>query len=169
MTMKHNRGTADQELTAAQQDYLEALSLLGAEGAGVRVTDLAAHLGTRLPTVTRTLQRLRERGLVHQEVRGLAYVTLAGRRLAGQLAERHRLVERLLGEVLHLPPEQAARDACVIEHGLSGAAAGRLAAFLGRWDQLPQATRRFLTGRRGRPSEERFDLLGDSRSFGGRH
>jgi len=169
MASKQTSGKGETELTAAQQDYLEALSRLGADADGVRVTDLAAHLGTRLPTVTRTLKRLRELGLVRQEARGLAYVTPLGQRLAEQLAARHQLVERLLTDVLKLPAEQAARDACVIEHGLSGAAAARLSAFLARWDQLPPVTRRFLAGRRGRRAEEQFDLLGGPRTFGGRH
>lgn len=170
-------------LTAAQQDYLEAILRLEltqralqavdaqkAEpaAAGVRVTDIAAALGCRLPTVVRSLARLREAGLVEQAERGLVHLTLESRRLASQLLHRHEDTVALLAEVLGVPPAQAEAEACLIEHGLSAQTAQRLHEFLIRWEALRPATRARLAGqsRRLRPAD--FALVGGASGAGAR-
>jgi Mn-dependent DtxR family transcriptional regulator len=172
------------DLSPAQQDYLEALYRLAsaAEGgehaprrgrqadslSGVRITDLAAALGTRLPTVVRTVARLRELGMVEQEQRGQVHLTDQGMRLAAQLAHRHSDVVYLLYAVLGVPAKRAEMEGCLIEHGLSAETAQRLHLFLERWDGLSDAQRARLSGMDKRVRPTQFTLLGEAAGAGGR-
>ena len=159
------------QLSAAQQDYLEALYSLSLEdsaGEGVRVTDIAAALCTRLPTVVRTLARLRAMGLVIQEERGPVFLSELGRVLSAQLAHRHVDVVALLTEVLGVDSVTAEAEACVMEHGLSGQSAERLHHFLEAWQKLDPALQRSLRDTAGRSTDSEFSLLGDASGSGDR-
>ncbi len=172
------------ELSPAQQDYLEAIyRLAGAADSsaggsrrsrhaeqlsGVRVTDLAAALGTRLPTVVRTVARLRELGMVEQEQRGQVHLTEPGLRLAVQLAHRHSDVVYFLYAVLGVTAKRAEMEACLVEHGLSAETAQRLHLFLERWDSLSDAQRARLSGLDKRVRPTQFTLLGEAAGAGGR-
>jgi DtxR family Mn-dependent transcriptional regulator len=157
----------ENQLTPALQDYLETISALDAAVPGARITDIAATLGTKLPTVVRSVARLRELGLVNQVERGRVYPTPAGAALAAQLAHRHEDVVRFLGEVLGVGMERAEADACVLEHGLSAESAQRLHEFLERWDALPERLRRTMASRASRKAPD-FNLLGEAAGAGSR-
>lgn len=158
------------KLTPAQQDYLEACCLLEERGGGAptRITDIAELLGTRLPTVTRSVARLRRMGLLAQQARGPVRLTEPGRAIARQLRHRHEDVRRLLTEVLGVSQRVADNEACVLEHGLSGLSAQRLHEFLLRWAQLPAAQRDYLRGAAGPREASDFSLVGRARGAGGR-
>ncbi|MCH7471682.1 metal-dependent transcriptional regulator [bacterium] len=158
------------ELTPAQQDYLETVyHLTGREaGPGVRVTDMAAVLGTKPPTVVRSVARLKQLRLLSQEERGRVHLTRHGFRLAAQLSHRHEDVVRFLAEVLGVEPVHAGAEACLIEHGLSGGTAERLHLFLERWDELPKRTRAALGGKGEETQPLEFTLVGRAAGAGGR-
>lgn len=125
------------KLTAAQQDYLEVIHRLELElGRGsVRVSDIAGNLGTKLPTVSRTVHRLAEAGLVEHTKRGRVGLSDAGRRMAIEVTHRHDDLLVFFGDILGLPREEAEANACQIEHGLSNMAAQRLHEFLNYLDE----------------------------------
>jgi len=168
----------DIQLTPAQQDYLEAIRALHAGEPGARVTDIATALGTKLPTVVRSIAKLRQLGLVLQEERGRVFPTASGAALAAQLAHRHADVARFLAEVLGSDPLSAEADACVLEHGLSAPSAQRLHEFLERWDAVPATMRAALAGsvpegcgaddRAAIASAPDFNLLGGAAGSGSR-
>jgi Mn-dependent DtxR family transcriptional regulator len=157
-------GTLRIKLTPAQQDLLKACLVLeqraGAVPAAVRITDIADLLGTRLPTVTRGVARLRRMGLLKQQPRGPVHLTGNGRALAGQLRHRHADVLRLLTEVLGVRRQLAASEACLLEHGMSGGTAQRLHDFLLQWDSLPAAQRELMSGAAGPRRAPDFALIG---------
>jgi len=158
------------KLTPAQQDYLEACYMLERRDSSdpVRVTDIAEMLGTRLPTVTRSMAILRRMGLVTQEARGPVQLTETGRAIAKQLRHRHEDVRRLLTEVLGVSQRVAENEACVLEHGLSGVSAQHLHEFLLRWDKLPAEQRDYLRGLAGPLRVTEFSLVGRARGAGRR-
>jgi Mn-dependent DtxR family transcriptional regulator len=139
----------EHQLTAAQQDCLEAAWLVAGDDGQARITDIAAELGTRLPTVVRCVARLKELALVRQSDREPVELTPRGAELAAQLAHRHRDLAAFLAGVLGVDAEKAYSEACVIEHGISAATAMRLHRFLEKWDGLDPAVRRRL--RVGKP------------------
>lgn len=159
------------QLSAAQQDYLEALYALSREdatGEGVRVTDIASQLCTRLPTVVRTLARLRAMGLVTQKERGPVFLTELGQGLSAQLAHRHDDVVLFLTGVLGVDQDTAEAEACVMEHGLSGESSERLHHFLEAWQQLDPVLRQSLRDAAGHAGDSEFSLLGDASGSGDR-
>src|SRR5512134_1814022 len=102
----------DQQLTAAQQDCLEAAYRVAGADGSARITDIAAELGTRLPTVVRSMARLKELGLVRQSEREPVVLTARGAELAMQLAHRHHDLLDFLAVVLGVESAQADREAC---------------------------------------------------------
>jgi len=133
------------KLTVSQEDYLEVIHDLSPDGSGVRTTDIAERLSCRLPTVTRTIRRMAELGLVEHESRGLISLTRKGQSAARELAHRHADSVAFLTDILGLTPQQAERDACQIEHGLSPLAAQRLHEFLEYFNQLDESKQTIIT------------------------
>ena len=101
------------------EDYVELIADLSGDGGEARQVDIAARLGVAQPTVAKMLKRLAEDGLVQQRPYRGVFLTEAGRILADQARERHRIVERFLC-ALGVSPETARRDAEGIEHHVSG-------------------------------------------------
>jgi DtxR family Mn-dependent transcriptional regulator len=160
------------QLTAVQEDYLEIIYRLQTSGESdeVRVSDIASRLGTKLPTVTRTVRRLSNLGLLHHALRGRVTLTISGHKMAVEIVHRHEDVLTLFTDILGLDPAQAEGDACSIEHGISAATAQRLHEFLEHFAALPRPVQIRLTsfGRsKGRASAS-FSSLTKSRVNGWR-
>lgn len=132
-------------LSPAQEDYVEAIWQLGQELGDVRITDIATRLGTRLPTVTRTVRLLERMGYLEHASRGSVRLRPEGEEAARCLIHRHEDVFRLFHEVLGLDEDQAEMDACTTEHGLSPKAAQRLHEFLELLDRDNQLHEILLT------------------------
>lgn len=103
--------------TATLEEYLEAIYRLAKDGP-VRPSAIAEAMDVSAPTVTATLRRLSERGLVSRP-KGGVMLTDEGSLEALSILRRHRLAERLLVDVLGLPWEDVHEDACLLEHALS--------------------------------------------------
>jgi DtxR family Mn-dependent transcriptional regulator len=159
-------------LTAAEQDYIEAIYRLEqrAEGAPIRISDIAELLGTRLPTVSRTVQRLTRKGLLRHVQRKDVTLSKQGRRIAGEIYHRHEDLVRFFCEILGLRRSQAERDACQIEHGVSPATAQRLHEFLEYLDGLPRSHRRVVAEftRKASSGIDQFKHLPESKTRGWR-
>jgi DtxR family Mn-dependent transcriptional regulator len=157
-------------LTAAQQDYIEVIYRLEQSSTRVRVTDIAAELGTRLPTVTRTIQRLTVLGLVRHVTRGEVHLTAAGRRIATEVVHRHDDLVQFFVNYLGLPRKLAETDACQIEHGLSATTTQRFHEFLEYVAQIPDDQKQALRGflRRASGGRKDFRNLPENKTTGWR-
>lgn len=131
-------------LTTAQEDYLEATLALEKKLSPLkpRITDIAESLGTKLPTVTRTVQRMTGLGLVNHPARGAVELTRLGRTVALEIAHRHKDLVDFFSLALGLPKAIAEQDTCQIEHGLSPTAAQRLHDFMEYYHRLSYAQRK---------------------------
>ncbi len=120
------------QLTIAPQDYLETILRLQQDSTDkqVRITDIALALGTRLPTVTRTIQRLTALGLTEHPDRGGVTLTTTGLTIAAEITHRHEDLHDFFHLVLGLPEQISEQDTCQIEHGLSEESAQRLHEFM---------------------------------------
>jgi len=106
-------------LTRSKQDYLKALYALGANGATITTSSLAARLGVSAPSVTNMLGRLAKEKLVAHTPRAGARLTARGRRVAIEMVRRHRILETFLVRVLGLDWSEVHEDAEVLEHHIS--------------------------------------------------
>jgi DtxR family manganese transport transcriptional regulator len=113
------------------EDYVELIADLLDVMGEARVVDLAARLGVTPATVNSTLQRLVREGLVKKQRYRSIFLTEAGRALAEQARERHRVVRDFL-LALGIQRETAESEAEGIEHHIGAHTLAALQAFVDR-------------------------------------
>ncbi len=123
---RHRRTRRDHESETAE-DYVEAVAAIDEELGRCRVVDLARRFAVSHVTVTRTIARLREAGLVTSERYGPIELTAKGRRLAALAKRRHHVVYEFL-KAIGVSSAVAAIDAEGIEHHVSRATLQRFQA-----------------------------------------
>jgi DtxR family transcriptional regulator, Mn-dependent transcriptional regulator len=160
------------KLTAVQEDYIEAVYRLEQANApgDVRVKDIAELLGTRLPTVSRTVRKLTGMGLFVHAARGAVGLTPEGRQVAKAVVHRHEDLLRFFTDILGVSGQTARDDACQVEHGLSAETAQRLHEFLLFVDCIDKPERQWLRRflKQGAREERAFDDLPDNKTTGWR-
>ncbi|MCC2316319.1 metal-dependent transcriptional regulator [Cellulomonas xiejunii] len=125
-------------LSAVTQDYLKVI--WGAqEWSDVPVTTklLASRLGVGASTVSETVKRLADAGLVSHRPYGAVELTAAGRAHAVAMVRRHRLIETYLVEKLGYGWDEVHDEAEVLEHAVSDRFVERVADLLGHPDRDP--------------------------------
>jgi DtxR family Mn-dependent transcriptional regulator len=118
-------------VTAAVQNYLKAIHMLGGVDRAVLPVDIAQRLRVRSPSVTGMLKRLAEAGLIRYEVGKGAQLTDAGVAQARRVIRRHRLVELFLTRVLGLDWSEVDAEAEALEHSISPRLEQAIATHLG--------------------------------------
>jgi DtxR family transcriptional regulator, Mn-dependent transcriptional regulator len=122
--------------TKANREALKSLWRLSAQG-DVHNGILAEALGVNPGTATAVVKRLAQDGLViHRPYRGVE-LTEAGRRAALAAIRRHRIVERLLSDLLGFPWHEADRLAPSFEHEIPSEVEERIFVALGRPTTCP--------------------------------
>jgi DtxR family transcriptional regulator, Mn-dependent transcriptional regulator len=128
-------------LTKSERETLKAIYRLtseaGGEDAAAHTGDLAEALGVSPGTMTATVKRLADRGLLdHTPYRGVELTTV-GRRAAVAVIRRHRIVERFLADMLGYAWNEADRLAPAFEHQLPQEVEDRLFVALDRPSTCP--------------------------------
>lgn len=116
-------------LTAALEDYLETILILVRKQGFARVRDIARAREVKSSSVTPALKRLADLGLARYVKREYVDLTDAGKQAARRILARHDLLTRFFSQFLQMPPDDAAREACAMEHSLSPEAMDRLVRF----------------------------------------
>ena len=100
------------------EDYLERILMLRLKNGMVRSIDIVRDLEYSKPSVSVAMKRLRENGYIEMDTDG--YITLLppGEEIASRIYDRHQLLTQFLLQ-LGVSPENAAADACKIEHDIS--------------------------------------------------
>ena len=120
--MQHALSTYDSlvaERSPAVEDYLETIYELEESGIPPMRARLVERLGISAPTVSETVARLEREGLLELDERKLLRLTDRGRQAATGVMRRHRLAERLLVDILHVPWHQVHEEAHRLEHAIS--------------------------------------------------
>lgn len=118
------------KLSAALEDYLEAILNLSAERGVARSRGIAETLGVAKSSVTRALRSLADRGLVNYEPYGVVTLTDDGLRAAETVARRHEIIQSFFVNVLGVEKDIAQKGACEAEHALGPAIIDRLTSFI---------------------------------------
>ncbi len=104
--------------TKAEEDYLEAIYLLGGNGGRVQSVAVSNHLGVSKPAVHMATNDLAKKGLIEKERYGDLSLTREGLAVAEEIYGRHTLLKQLL-LYIGVSEETAENDCCKIEHTLS--------------------------------------------------
>jgi len=105
--------------TERVEEYLEAIVDLQEDSREFSVSALSQSLQVSPPSVSEMLKRLTQDGYLTTAGRGNFTLTPTGRALGEQIVRRHRLLERLLVDVLEMDWGLAHEEACRLEHGMS--------------------------------------------------
>ncbi|WP_341871475.1 manganese-binding transcriptional regulator MntR [Aeoliella straminimaris] len=112
------RRTRHDHATETAEDYVEAVAQIEDEAGECRGADLARLFAVSHVTVTKTIARLKDEGLVDTRPYGPITLTTRGRRLARDSQRRHDLVVEFL-KTIGVSDETARIDAEGIEHHVS--------------------------------------------------
>lgn len=113
--------------TKAEEDYLEAIYLLGGNGGRVQSVAVSTHLGVSKPAVNMATNDLAQKGLIEKQRYGDLSLTKKGLAVAEEIYSRHTLIKQLL-IYIGVSEETAEKDCCKIEHTLSGETVEKLRA-----------------------------------------
>lgn len=103
-------------MTLTEENYLKALFHLSGQNPEVSVLDLSKSLDIKMPTVNSMVKKLASKGLVSYEKYKPLKLTEEGRRSAGLIIRKHRLVEMFLVEKLGFGWDEVHEVAEQLEH-----------------------------------------------------
>ncbi|MDR1924390.1 MAG: metal-dependent transcriptional regulator [Planctomycetaceae bacterium] len=105
-------------LTAAMEDYLEAIYHIAQKDGFARAGQISRRLNVHKSTVTTALHSLQTQGYIdyapYQEVR----ITPKGELEAKSIVRRHDIFFRLLHNLLEVEKDEASKLACEMEHAI---------------------------------------------------
>lgn len=100
------------------EDYLERILIIRQRKGVVYSIDIAHELKFSKPSVSVAMKRLRENGYIQMDTDSSITLLPPGEEIAGRIYARHQLLTEFLIQ-LGVSPENAASDACKIEHDIS--------------------------------------------------
>lgn len=116
-------------LTAALEDYLEAIYNLCRFGKVAHSRDIAESLNVHKSTVTAALKSLGNQGFINYSPYEAVTLTAEGEHLAKDVVRRHRALENFFTDVLVVDPDTAEKAACGMEHAIPRVIVDKLVAF----------------------------------------
>lgn len=124
--------------TDKESEYLEVIYYLAARQEPVIAARLAKWMGVQPPTVTHILKQLEDKKkLIVRDTRGEITLTPEGFELAEAMVRRHRILERFLVDVMHVPWDQIHEEAVRLEHALSPLMEARITELVGASETCP--------------------------------
>lgn len=111
------------------EDYLESILILQEKTGQVRSIDIVNKLGFSKPSVSIAMKKLRESGYISMAGDGTITLNDSGMEIASRIYSRHKTITKLF-ELLGVSSDQAAADACKVEHDLSDETFGRICSFI---------------------------------------
>lgn len=103
-------------MTLTEENYLKALFHLSVDNPEVSVLDLSKSLDIKMPTVNSMVKKLASKGLVMYEKYKPLRLTEEGRKSAGLIIRKHRLVEMFLVEKMGFGWDEVHEVAEQLEH-----------------------------------------------------
>ncbi len=118
------------KISSSLEDYLEAIYEIIEEKRDARAKEVASRLSVAASSVSVALQGLSRRGLIHHLPYNAITLTPTGKKLAEEIAHRHRVLKRFFVEVLEVENSVADDCACKMEHIISDEVLGRFMEFI---------------------------------------
>lgn len=132
------------ELSESQQSYLEVILELEELQKVARAKDIADRLQIQRGSVTGALKSLEEKGLINYQPYAFITLTEAGKKVAEEIAHRHRVLKDFLLNVLQIDEPTAETTACRMEHVIDRKTVDRLVCFIEYIHTCPRAGEEWL-------------------------
>ncbi|MGD9128852.1 MAG: metal-dependent transcriptional regulator [Planctomycetia bacterium] len=118
------------DLTDSLENYLEVILHLEEANKVARAKEIAENLDIQRGSVTGGLKALSEKGYINYQPYSYITLTEKGKRVAKDIAYRHRVIRDFLLKVLNIDEETAEETACKMEHAIDGQTIERLVCFI---------------------------------------
>jgi DtxR family Mn-dependent transcriptional regulator len=112
-------------LTAAMEDYLEAIYHIVQKNGYARSNQISQQLDVHKSTVTTALHFLQSHGFIDYAPYRDVTLTVKGKKEAEGIVRRHDILFRLLHQLLGVEETEASKLACEMEHAIEPDVAGR--------------------------------------------
>jgi len=112
------------------EDYCRIILKLG--GKGVHSRDVANALSVSKITVSLTVPKLAEKGLVKKPLYGRITLTKKGEKIAKKMNFRHRVLESFMHNCMKMGKAEVHKKACEMEHWIDDDFSERLYRFINR-------------------------------------
>jgi DtxR family transcriptional regulator, iron-dependent repressor len=122
---------AADQATVAEEEYLETLYWLYEARLPMNGANVARARQLSAPTVHEMIGRLERDGYITRAGDRTISFTESGREHAEAMVRRHRLIERFLTDVLHIPWDEVHEEAERLEHAMSPVLQERMLAAIG--------------------------------------
>ena len=118
-----------EKLSSSLEDYLETIYNEVQKNGFAKVTEISKILNVKKASVTGALNSLTAKKLINYAPYSSITLTDEGERLAKEILKRHETMADFFAKLLHLPPAEAALNACKMEHIMSEEMFSRMTKF----------------------------------------
>ena len=108
------------DISAGLEDYIEAIYVAEINHKSLKGAELARMLNISRASVSEALSRLVSKGLIQYESYGIVSLTTAGQEEAKNVYTKHKILKNFFETVLGISPDESSKNACKIEHIVSG-------------------------------------------------
>jgi len=119
MSLVENKLEPEMINNESMEMYLETVYIIEKSNGHAHGVDIAKRLGVSKPSVTKAMNQLKSKGLINKEAYGSITLTQKGKALSEKIYYDHQLISSFLEHSLGLCPDEAAGNACKMEHVLS--------------------------------------------------
>lgn len=122
----------EKQISASLEDYIMTIYEIIKKKQGVKAIDIARRLGVGRSSVTDALKSLAQKQLVNYSPYDVISLTSQGEKIALNVVEKHKILHEFFENVLVLPPDEAAKNACGMSHAISQEAFEKFAQFISK-------------------------------------
>lgn len=108
-----------EKLSSSLEDYLEAIYNEVEKKGFAKVTDISNLLNVKKASVTGALNSLASKKLINYEPYSAITLTKEGEIAAREIFKKHQIMTDFFVNILHLSTQEAALNACKMEHIIS--------------------------------------------------
>ena len=106
-------------LTVSMQNYIRVIYELSPGGEGARICDIAVKRNVTKSSACVAMKTLQKKGLIHRDADRLVLLTSMCKEQAMVITNKFSIIQQFLTDTLEISNENAAHDACVMEHSIS--------------------------------------------------
>jgi DtxR family transcriptional regulator, Mn-dependent transcriptional regulator len=134
------------DLSASQEDYIEAIYHIIVKNQVARSKDIATRLKVSRASVTEALRALSKKKLINYAPYEPITLTNNGKKIAEDVIFRHDALKRFFTEVLGINSKTAEEGACKVEHAAPPEVIARMISFIDFLQICPRGGNDLLQG-----------------------